>query len=127
MKFDDLDARMRVYETAHDQLIPPGIFLVVRLDGRGFTRLTKELLDLEAPFDSRFSDFMATTVEHLMQCGFRVLYGYAQSDEISLLCGTDECLQEAPLFTRTGRCAPPICDMFTGAGDELAGICLLHL
>jgi len=90
MKFDDLDARMRVYETAHDQLIPPGIFPVVRLDGRGFTRLTKELLDLEAPFDSRFSDFMATTVEHLMECGFRVLYGYAQSDEISLLLDPGE-------------------------------------
>ncbi len=85
MKFDDLDARMRVYETVDDQFIPAGIFPVVRLDGRSFTRLTKERLDLEAPFDRRFSDFMAATVEHLMECGFRVLYGYSQSDEISLL------------------------------------------
>jgi len=90
MKFDDLDARMRVYETAQDQIIPRGIFPIVRLDGRGFTRLTKEILDLEAPFDSRFSDFMATTVEHLMECGFRVLYGYSQSDEISLLLDPEE-------------------------------------
>jgi len=33
---------------------------------------------------------MVTTVEHLMQCGFRVIYGYTQSDEISLLFHRDE-------------------------------------
>ena len=85
MKFDDLDARMRVYETEHDRCVPPDVFMVARLDGRGFTRLTKEILDLEAPFDIRMRDHMLATVEHLMDCGFAVLYGYAQSDEISLL------------------------------------------
>jgi len=42
MKFDDLDARMRVFETAHDYLVLPGIYMVARIDGRNFTRLTKE-------------------------------------------------------------------------------------
>jgi tRNA(His) 5'-end guanylyltransferase len=28
---------------------------------------------------------MLVTVEHLMECGFRVIYGYNESDEISLL------------------------------------------
>jgi hypothetical protein len=42
MKFDELDARMRVFETAHDHSVLPGLFMVVRLDGRGFTRLTKD-------------------------------------------------------------------------------------
>lgn len=85
MRFDDLDAQLRVYETAHDQRIPKDVFPVARLDGRGFTRLTKEVLDLEVPFDVRFRDLMLETVEHLMECGFNVLYGYTQSDEISLL------------------------------------------
>jgi tRNA(His) 5'-end guanylyltransferase len=85
VKFDDLDARMRVYETAHDWLIPADVFPVVRLDGRGFTRLTKETLTLDAPFDTAFRDAMASVIEHLMDCGFKVLYGYSQSDEISLL------------------------------------------
>jgi tRNA(His) guanylyltransferase len=85
MKFDDLDARMRVFETAHDHCILPELNIVARLDGRSFTRLTKEVHDFEAPFDTKFRDYMVETVKHLMGCGFRVLYGYTQSDEISLL------------------------------------------
>lgn len=90
MKFDDLDRRMRVYETAHDHCALPGLYLVVRLDGRGFTRLTKELLDLEAPFDARFRDAMLDTTAHLFDCGFQIVYGYTQSDEISLLLDLDD-------------------------------------
>jgi tRNA(His) 5'-end guanylyltransferase len=90
MKFDDLDARMRVFETAHDHCVLPGLFMVARIDGRGFTRLTKEVHDFEAPFDARFRDYMASTTEHLMTCGFRVVYGYTQSDEISLVFHRDE-------------------------------------
>ena len=85
MKFDDLDKRMRVYETARDQAVVPGVYIVVRLDGRGFTRLTKEVHQFEAPFDVRFRDMMLDTAEHLMCCGVRAVYGYTQSDEISLL------------------------------------------
>ena len=85
MKFDDLDAKMRQFETAHDLCVLPDIFMVARLDGRGFTRLTKEVHKFDAPFDTRFRDLMLGTVEHLMDCGFRVVYGYTQSDEISLL------------------------------------------
>jgi tRNA(His) 5'-end guanylyltransferase len=85
MKFDELDARMRVFETAHDHSVLPGLYMAARIDGRGFTRLTKEVHAFEAPFDERFRDLMIATTEHLMGCGFRVIYGYTQSDEISLL------------------------------------------
>ena len=90
MKFDDLDAKMRVFETAHDHRVLPGIYMVARIDGRNFTRLTKDLHTFDAPFDLRFRDMMLDTAEHLMNCGFRVLYGYTQSDEISLLFHRDE-------------------------------------
>jgi hypothetical protein len=33
---------------------------------------------------------MVTTTKHVMACGFRILYGYTQSDEISLLFHRDE-------------------------------------
>ncbi len=86
MKFDELDARMRIFETAHDLCVLPGIYMVARLDGRGFTRLTKEVHPFEAPFDPRFRDMMLATAEHLMTAsGFNVVYGFTQSDEISLL------------------------------------------
>ncbi len=85
MKFDDLDTKMRVFETAADMCVLPGLYMVARIDGRSFTRLTKETHHFEAPYDLRFRDYMVAAVEHLMQCGFRVIYGYTQSDEISLL------------------------------------------
>lgn len=90
MKFEELDTKLRVFETAHDLCVLPGLFMVARIDGRNFTRLTKETHKFEAPFDSRFRDCMVSTVAHLMECGFRVVYGYTQSDEISLLLHPDE-------------------------------------
>ncbi|MBD2165366.1 guanylyltransferase [Calothrix membranacea FACHB-236] len=90
MKFDELDNRMRVFETAHDHCVLPGIYIVARLDGRGFTRLTKEVHQFEAPFDNYFRDLMVDTVEHLMNCGIDIIYGYTQSDEISLLFALNE-------------------------------------
>ncbi|HEY8562038.1 MAG TPA: tRNA(His) guanylyltransferase Thg1 family protein [Pyrinomonadaceae bacterium] len=85
MKFDELDKKMRVFETAHDICVLPGVFMVARIDGRSFTRLTKEIHRFEAPFDARMRDMMAETTAHLMDCGFNVVFGYTQSDEISLL------------------------------------------
>lgn len=85
MKFDELDKKMRVYETAHDICVLPKINMVARIDGRSFTRLTKEVHKFEAPFDVKMRDIMAETTKHLMNCGFNVIFGYTQSDEISLL------------------------------------------
>jgi tRNA(His) guanylyltransferase len=85
MNFDAFDAQMRVFEIAHDHQVLPDLYMVARLDGRSFTRLTKEVHSFESPYDERFRDYMCSTTEHLMDCGFRVVYGYTQSDEISLL------------------------------------------
>ena len=90
MTFDDLDAKMRVYEQSLDQVILPELYLVARLDGNRFTRLTKEICEFEAPFDIRFRDMMIETVKALMNYGFRVIYGYTESDEISLLFHPNE-------------------------------------
>jgi tRNA(His) 5'-end guanylyltransferase len=90
MKFDDLDLKMRVYETAHDRIVLPGMYIVARMDGRGFTRLTKEVHPFKAPFDEDFRDLMIETVKHLMHCGFHITYGFTQSDEISLLLHLNE-------------------------------------
>lgn len=86
MKFSELDNKMRVFETASDQSVLPGIYMMARIDGRHFHTLTKESGRFEAPFDEKFRDLMVGTVEHLMiQSGFSFIYGYTESDEISLL------------------------------------------
>lgn len=66
MKFDELDDELGRFETAHDHCVLPGIYMVARLDGRGFTKLTKDVHQFEAPFDMRFRDLMVETVQYLM-------------------------------------------------------------
>ena len=85
MKFDDFDKEMRIYEQSIDQCILPDLYLVARLDGRSFTKLTKEVCQFERPFDVRFHRLMLATVQNLMSVGFNIIYGYTESDEISLL------------------------------------------
>jgi tRNA(His) 5'-end guanylyltransferase len=85
MKFDDLDKLMRVYETAADLCVLPGVYIVARLDGRNFTKLTKANDRFDLPFDTTFRNMMVDTTKHLMNCGFNAVYGFTESDEISLL------------------------------------------
>ena len=90
MNFDELDCKMRIYEQSIDQVVLPELFLVARLDGNRFTRLTKDICHFETPFDIKFRDMMVETVKALMNYGFRIIYGYTESDEISLLFHPDE-------------------------------------
>lgn len=90
MNFDELDKKMRVYEQSVDLCVLPDMYLAARIDGRSFFRLTKEICNFEAPFDERFRDMMVNTVKHLMECGFRVVFGFTESDEISLLFHKEE-------------------------------------
>jgi tRNA(His) guanylyltransferase len=109
MKFEQLDRRMRVYETAHDHCVLPGLHMVARIDGRSFSQLTRSPEHgLDAPYDTRFRDCMVATLLHLVtQSGFSVLFGYTQSDELSLLFRRDESafgrkLRKLPLGARGG-------------------------
>lgn len=90
MKFDNLNDKMRVYETSQDRCVLPNMYIVARIDGRSFTRLTKDVHKFKAPFDEKFRDLMLETLKHLMNCGFNLIYGYTQSDEISLLFDYNE-------------------------------------
>lgn len=86
MKFDELDTMMRKYEDNAN--IPSGFWLIVRLDGNSFSKLTQQF---EKPFCDKFHGFMRETVRELMEkSGFRFIYGYHESDEISLLFHPDD-------------------------------------
>lgn len=110
--FDDLDKEMRVYETNNDHCVLPGLYVVVRLDGKGFTKLTRDVeYDFEAPFDLRFSGMMRSTTQYLMkESGFGFIYGYTQSDEISLLLRKDDAT-----FNRKTRKINSILASYAGA------------
>ena len=90
MKFDDFDKQMRGFEESLNERVADLDWIVLRLDGRGFTKLTKEVLDFTRPFDLRFHTAMQKTCEHLLGGGTKFRLGYTQSDEISLLLRKDD-------------------------------------
>lgn len=81
---------MRVYETAHDHRVLPGIFIVARVDGRSFSQLTRVELGVREPYAEALRDAMTATLARLMRCGFSTVYGYTQSDELSILLRRDD-------------------------------------
>jgi tRNA(His) guanylyltransferase len=90
MHFEDLDILMRRYEEVNDTKVLPYIYMVARLDGKGFSKFTKKQ-NFKKPFDFRLKEAMLETTKYLMtETGFSFIYGYTQSDEISLLFSVDE-------------------------------------
>lgn len=65
--------------------MPDDVFVVARVDGRSFTRLTREIHPFDAPYDPRFRDLMIGTARHLLVSGFRCVWAHTHSDEISVL------------------------------------------
>jgi len=82
---------MRGREYFHSLRILPGLWPVIRVDGRSFSRLTETL---EKPFDIRFHRTMVSTAMRLLE-ELGGLYAYTESDEISVLLP-----KEADLFDR---------------------------
>lgn len=82
MKFDDLETKMRRYECYHEQTVLYENWFVVRLDGRGFSKLTKK--HFAKPFDEKLSSLMAGVTSGLVS-EYQAEYAYTESDEISLL------------------------------------------
>jgi tRNA(His) guanylyltransferase len=73
---------MRALEYFHELRLLPGSWGVVRVDGRGFSRLTAK--GYERPFDERFAGYMRATAVELFR-ELQAAYAYTESDEISLV------------------------------------------
>jgi tRNA(His) guanylyltransferase len=82
MRLRDLESRMREREWFHSLTVPPGAWTVIRVDGRGFSRLTEPRFD--KPFDARFAEIMTGTAQALLT-ELSGRYAYTESDEISVV------------------------------------------
>jgi tRNA(His) guanylyltransferase len=60
----------------------PGTWIIIRLDGRSFSKLTKT--SLKKPFDLEFHKLMVQTAAALLS-ELQGIYAYTESDEISVL------------------------------------------
>src|SRR2546422_10657605 len=74
---------MRAMECFHSLRLMDGVYPIIRVDGRSFSRLTGT--KFEKPFDTRFHEAMLRTAEALLK-ETRAIYAYTESDEISLVC-----------------------------------------
>lgn len=85
---------MRAGECYHTLRFLPGAWVVLRVDGHGFSRLTAA--NFEKPFDVRFHEYMVGTARALLEA-FQGVYAYTESDEISLLLPRDWALYDREL------------------------------
>jgi tRNA(His) guanylyltransferase len=82
MGLRDLESRMRANEAYHGLTVPPDAQVIIRVDGRAFSRLTGRLFT--KPFDERFAAHMRTTA-HALLTDLQGVLAYTESDEISVV------------------------------------------
>lgn len=86
MKRTDFEQEMRSRDYFHSLRFLPGAWIILRVDGHGFSRLTETRY--EKPFGFGFHGFMVQTTQGLLE-QLGGLYAYTESDEISLLLPRD--------------------------------------
>lgn len=83
MDSDTFDQKMRASECFHSLRCLPRAWIVLRLDGHGFTKFTARA-GFERPFDLKFQQYMRQTATTLLT-ELHGLYVFTESDEISLV------------------------------------------
>ena len=82
MRSDELDEKMRKGEYFHGLRVLQGTYIVVRVDGRSFSRLNERVC--EKPFDEGFHRKMTEAAKAIL-ASLHAVYAHTQSDEISIL------------------------------------------
>ena len=100
MRPDEFEGRMRALEVFHALRLPPGSWVILRLDGRGFSRFTESRF--EKPFDARFHDGMVQVARAVLE-DLQGLYAYTESDEVSVLLPPGWDLFDRELEKRSGN------------------------
>lgn len=92
-----LGDRMKDYEMAYDLSMPKKLPVIIRCDGKGFSRFTK-LVQAEKPFDQSFSNAMKMAMLNTAQQIEGCVFGYTQSDEITYILRNDQSEESEPWF-----------------------------
>lgn len=94
-----LGSRMKQYEECYNIRIPRRWPLIIRIDGRAFHSWTKKS-HCQFPFDEALMKLMAATTLYLCENIEGCVFGYTQSDEISLLIRDDRNIDSCPWFDK---------------------------
>lgn len=92
---DDLGNRMKTYERASRTVLPRRMPVIIRVDGKAFHTLTR---GCERPFDQRLIGLMNDVAKRLCFEVQGAVFGYVQSDEVSVLVHNYQRLSTEPWF-----------------------------
>ena len=116
MKLSD---RMTEYEQVYDQIIVRRIPVIVRIDGKGFSKYTK-IIKAKKPFDESLSTAMASSALQVADRIEGCVFSYTQSDEASFVILNDQSLESIPWFgNRIQKIASITASMFTAHFNSL--------
>ena len=92
---DDFGNRIKEYEKRNQYYLQKRTPVIIRIDGRAFHSWTH---GLQKPFDNIFLNSMIQTMESLCAEVQNCIFGYCQSDEITLVLKDYENLNTSPWF-----------------------------
>lgn len=95
MTSDALGARMKAYEACAQLKLPRRTYTILRVDGRMFHTLTR---DLDRPYDVDFAAAMNAVAITLCQKVQNARLAYVQSDEVSVLLTDFTSIETQPWF-----------------------------
>lgn len=93
--FDSLGARQKAYEKAYDFEITRRTPIMIRCDGKSFSRLCRKL---KKPYESFLLEAIAHTMFDVACEISGCVFAYAQSDEITFVLRNDQSLESEPWF-----------------------------
>ena len=92
MKLSD---RMKKYEDAYRSYLPSNLPVIIRVDGKSFSKLTSKLVK---PWDLNFNKLMEKVAIKLCKNIQNAKIAYVQSDEISVLLNSYESTDTSAWF-----------------------------
>jgi tRNA(His) guanylyltransferase len=95
VKGDSLGDRMKGYEKACRTVLPRRMPVILRIDGKGFHGVTR---GCDKPFDDHLMGLMNATAMRLCSEAQGAVFGFVQSDEISILLHNYRRLQSEAWF-----------------------------
>lgn len=93
----DLGDRMKLYEKAYDVYMPSRLPVIVRVDGKGFSKFTKKI-KANKPFDEEFSFAMSRAMQLTAEKIEGCVFAYTQSDEMTFVIRNDQSNESTPWF-----------------------------
>lgn len=85
---DSLGDRMKAYEKSYEQVFPPVLPILVRIDGKAFHSFTKKY-NFEKPFSIPLRERMIEAASYVISDMMNFKVAYIQSDEITLIMVLD--------------------------------------